>query len=545
MAVDFEVKSSGDWGDNGVSDLHAVLFNKESNIDATQNIKHRKKSKKAKTCNTNGCNEISKLEIQRKGKKSKTQDTTKDSKTLKRKLENDDQPEVSKKKKRTLNKKVEQNIENEENTILLNEAKNTEKKIQKKQIKRKKNEDGDGRKLNEGEEKQKIDDEINKATDQLKKKKKRKRKAVNKFKTQEFLNTKKLCGKFVDLTAPPSKVLKQNPKVKKTKEVDNEKSVSQKMSEDEKHSEKMNKKKQKKRKLETGNEKPVSKSQLGDSNSKAMESSKKKPVFDANTKEVDTIKKKPVFDANTKEVDTIKKKPVFDANSKEVESSKKKPVLDLRTKMENKLKGARFRFINEKLYTCTGDSALELFTEDTDAFQVYHDGFVEQVKSWPVNPVDKMIEDLKNMPSSKVVGDFGCGDAKIAESVKQSVYSFDLVSTKANTIACNMAKVPLSDNALDVAVFCLSLMGTNWIDYLKEANRVLKIKGILKIAEVSSRFQNLKAFNLAMKRLGFSQIKKDISNKFFISFDYKKQSLPKEISEGMNEILKPCLYKKR
>ncbi|XP_071950435.1 uncharacterized protein [Antedon mediterranea] len=529
MAVDFEVKSSGDWGDNGVSDLHAVLFNKESNIDATQNIKHRKKSKKAKTCNTNGCNEISKLEIQRKGKKSKTQDTTKDSKTLKRKLENDDQPEVSKKKKRTLNKKVEQNIENEENTILLNEAKNTEKKIQKKQIKRKKNEDGDGRKLNEGEEKQKIDDEINKATDQLKKKKKRKRKAVNKFKTQEFLNTKKLCGKFVDLTAPPSKVLKQNPKVKKTKEVDNEKSVSQKMSEDEKHSEKMNKKKQKKRKLETGNEKPVSKSQLGDSNSKAMESSKKKPVFDA----------------NTKEVDTIKKKPVFDANSKEVESSKKKPVLDLRTKMENKLKGARFRFINEKLYTCTGDSALELFTEDTDAFQVYHDGFVEQVKSWPVNPVDKMIEDLKNMPSSKVVGDFGCGDAKIAESVKQSVYSFDLVSTKANTIACNMAKVPLSDNALDVAVFCLSLMGTNWIDYLKEANRVLKIKGILKIAEVSSRFQNLKAFNLAMKRLGFSQIKKDISNKFFISFDYKKQSLPKEISEGMNEILKPCLYKKR
>ena len=35
-------------------------------------------------------------------------------------------------------------------------------------------------------------------------------------------------------------------------------------------------------------------------------------------------------------------------------------------------------------------------------------------------------------------------------------------------------QVPLDGESLDVAVFCLSLMGTNWIDYVKEANRVLK-----------------------------------------------------------------------
>lgn len=35
-------------------------------------------------------------------------------------------------------------------------------------------------------------------------------------------------------------------------------------------------------------------------------------------------------------------------------------------------------------------------------------------------------------------------------------------------------QVPLEDESVDVAVFCLSLMGTNIRDFLEEANRVLK-----------------------------------------------------------------------
>lgn len=38
-----------------------------------------------------------------------------------------------------------------------------------------------------------------------------------------------------------------------------------------------------------------------------------------------------------------------------------------------------------------------------------------------------------------------------------------------------MAHVPLENESVDVAVFCLSLMGTNLQDYILEANRVLKI----------------------------------------------------------------------
>lgn len=40
--------------------------------------------------------------------------------------------------------------------------------------------------------------------------------------------------------------------------------------------------------------------------------------------------------------------------------------------------------------------------------------------------------------------------------------------------ASNSSQVPLPDSSVDVAVFCLSLMGTNLVEYLREAHRVLR-----------------------------------------------------------------------
>lgn len=76
-------------------------------------------------------------------------------------------------------------------------------------------------------------------------------------------------------------------------------------------------------------------------------------------------------------------------------------------------------------------------------------------------------------PKTHVIADFGCGDAKLAQSVKQKVHSFDLVAVNDAITACDMAHVPLENSSVDVVVFCLSLMGTNLHDYLLEANRVL------------------------------------------------------------------------
>ena len=42
---------------------------------------------------------------------------------------------------------------------------------------------------------------------------------------------------------------------------------------------------------------------------------------------------------------------------------------------------------------------------------------------------------------SKVVADFGCGDAKIARSVPNAVHSFDLVALNSHVIACDIKRV--------------------------------------------------------------------------------------------------------
>ncbi|XP_022091553.1 ribosomal RNA-processing protein 8-like [Acanthaster planci] len=232
-------------------------------------------------------------------------------------------------------------------------------------------------------------------------------------------------------------------------------------------------------------------------------------------------------------------------------SESDEPLLDpsarqaLRSKMEAQLQSAHFRYLNEQLYKTTGSQAQRLMEQDREAFNIYHQGFSQQVRKWPVNPLDKFIEDLKSRPASLVVGDFGCGEARIAQSVHQTVHSFDLCALNEYVQVCNMEKVPVKSNSLDVAIFCLSLMGTNWISYLKEANRVLKMKGKLKIAEVASRFASVAEFLKILKQLGFKKESKDYSNKMFLMFSFIKEAPPKTVASEKGEVLRPCLYKRR
>lgn len=68
--------------------------------------------------------------------------------------------------------------------------------------------------------------------------------------------------------------------------------------------------------------------------------------------------------------------------------------------------------------------------------------------------------------------------------MQNTVHSYDLVAANEHVVACDIANVPLEDASIDVGIFCLSLMGTNFVDYLREAHRVIVDGGRLKIAEV-------------------------------------------------------------
>ncbi|KAK6296726.1 hypothetical protein J4Q44_G00328680 [Coregonus suidteri] len=218
----------------------------------------------------------------------------------------------------------------------------------------------------------------------------------------------------------------------------------------------------------------------------------------------------------------------------------------LRSRMEQRLESARFRYINEVLYTTSSGEAKRMFRQDPQAFGIYHRGFTAQVQRWPANPVDAIISYIRHKPASLVVADFGCGDCKIAVSVKNKVHSFDLAPICDSVTVCDMANVPLKDGTVDIAVFCLSLMGTNLGDFLVEANRVLVMGGILKIAEVASRFENVRNFMGALSSLGFKLVTKDTENSHFYSFEFEKiAEAPERIKKAGGLELRPCVYKKR
>lgn len=187
----------------------------------------------------------------------------------------------------------------------------------------------------------------------------------------------------------------------------------------------------------------------------------------------------------------------------------------LQLKMRSKLTSARFRHLNETLYTTTSSSALDLFTNSPELFAEYHAGFSQQVKdSWPLNPVETYVKAIRTrgalsnptqgvipLPRRKTgsctIADLGCGDAPLARGCQSVVrtlqlkfHNYDLHTPNNFVTKADISNLPLRDGEADIAVFCLSLMGTNWISFVEEAWRILRGdgKGEVWVAEVKSRF---------------------------------------------------------
>ncbi|KAL1459766.1 hypothetical protein WDU94_011720 [Cyamophila willieti] len=222
----------------------------------------------------------------------------------------------------------------------------------------------------------------------------------------------------------------------------------------------------------------------------------------------------------------------------------------LREKLMNKLKAARFRYLNEQLYTSKSEESKDFFLKDPESFEAYHEGFKKQVTQWPINPVDIIIKSIEERESSErlVIADLGCGEAKLAASLKQhKVHSLDLVAINERVTPCDMTRTPLKTGSVDIVVLCLSLMGTDLAACIKEANRILKLGGEMKIAEVESRFADVKDFIKDIQKYGFEKKMFNQDYSIFYFLDFKKVSnLSKTKKKKLPPInLKPCLYKKR
>ena len=142
-----------------------------------------------------------------------------------------------------------------------------------------------------------------------------------------------------------------------------------------------------------------------------------------------------------------------------------------------------------------------------------------------------MISELgKTKYINDVIADFGCGEGRLELDLKEkhghqgAIYSFDVGKNADHIIQADSANVPLESETVDVGVFSLSLMGTNFPDFLVEANRVLKPRGKLLVAEVLSRFKDVNQFvKLMRKQAGFKSLKVTKLKDFFYVMIFEKR----------------------
>ena len=270
----------------------------------------------------------------------------------------------------------------------------------------------------------------------------------------------------------------------------------------------------------------------------------KKKIFKKN-------KNKPNINYNNEKKNNKRNKK-FAKNQKNKEYKNEKVKIE--EKMENNLEDTKFRILNEKLYKSSSEEALNYFKSNEEDFITYHKGFSMQASKWPVNPNDIILKSLL-LPKykSKIIADIGCGEGKIAQKLVPmgyKVYSYDLVSMNKYVTVADMKNLPLNNKICDIGIFCLSLMNKNFIPFVVESNRILKINGKLLVAEITSRIVDMDKFLKIFEKYGFEIIKKRNIQDYFELITFKKIkdceiSKKDEELDNTYDILKPCLYKKR
>lgn len=241
---------------------------------------------------------------------------------------------------------------------------------------------------------------------------------------------------------------------------------------------------------------------------------------------------------------------------------------DLLSHFKEKLNASTFRLLNEQIYNSPNAYAGQLL-RDRPTFLDYHTGYRQQLVQWPMNPNQLIVECLLgdrrgkfmnnkgkclpgHIPPNWVIADMGCGDAQIAAALQPkgyTVHSFDFCALNERVTEADAAHVPLERESVDICIFSLSLMATDYEKCLMEAFRILKPRRLLKIVEVRSRIPHPRRFAAMVESIGFTLDYNDVAGDYFAVFDLVKRDDVKEANQDLaynpSDVLVPSLYKKR
>jgi superfamily II DNA or RNA helicase len=209
-------------------------------------------------------------------------------------------------------------------------------------------------------------------------------------------------------------------------------------------------------------------------------------------------------------IDRVESGDIYEINREELRVPLPEAIAKILQRRFGDFSAMNNRFNNSYSHT-TGDR----LKANPEEWYQYHHLYRAARETWQEIPYEKIAEKLQNYTNLQI-GDFGCGEAKLAELLpNHQVHSFDHIAINAKVCACDISHTPLPDATLDVAIFSLSLMGLNYADYLQEAHRTLKGGGSLLIAETISRWTDKKHELLDLiTSLGFTVVKEQEGDRF-------------------------------
>lgn len=179
-----------------------------------------------------------------------------------------------------------------------------------------------------------------------------------------------------------------------------------------------------------------------------------------------------------------------------------------------KRKFGDFREMNRLWSVRNSTTNRERLLDHPEEWYQYHTLYREARQDWDEIPFEVIGEKISKRPDW-IVGDFGCGENLLSKNIPNKVHAFDHISIDETVVSCDISNVPLEDNTLDVAVFSLSLMGTNYKDYLEEGYRTLRPFGMVMVCEPKGTWEENPTELLdILKGIGFAANIERVSDKF-------------------------------
>jgi hypothetical protein len=209
-----------------------------------------------------------------------------------------------------------------------------------------------------------------------------------------------------------------------------------------------------------------------------------------------------------------------------VKTTTQKETKEEETKNQNRTQ-SKYQKLTHKMAVQASSTTNTMFKNEPALWEKYHSSRDISFKGYdnqdeiPVNKIIKYLE-TKNKRRLKIL-DLGCGRNKIKDhfksNLKFTVVGYDHVAYN-GSIAVDISSLPDEYESVNMCIFSQSLMGSNWVDYLIEAKRVLMYGGEIIISESHNRFEDIKTklieLGFSIKREELNQTENTVERWFYI-----------------------------